>query len=248
MNFPKLQQKTWAVESDDLLADDENPFSTNKVTGHSLNYPIALTCTPTKVCVKTCYFGCGPSTWSASLKKQWRLYNSTVADPKRVAAVVARWATRLRLSFVRWNGGGDLFAESVECINAAAPLMPDIPQWVVTRLPQHAVNIAPADNVFVHFSLDRHSWVRAAAMRQYRGNWFWSYQCDADEMPEKSLAPVVFYDHYDPAGAALNADDCPLNARADIADTCRQCRRCFDGTAVSRGKELLPVLNSRIDA
>jgi hypothetical protein len=248
MNFPSLQRKTTDARTDDLLAADENPFSTNKVTGHSLNYPIATTCTPTKVCVQTCYFGCGPSTWSASLKKQWRLYNSTLADPQRTAALIAGWAIRLRLSFVRWNGGGDLFKESVECINAAAPLMPGIPQWVVTRLPQHAVNIEPAPNVFVHFSVDKGSWIRAAAMRQYQGNWFWSYQCDAGEFPEKSLAPVVFYDHYDPGRERLNGDDCPLNAADDIAGTCAKCRRCFDGAAVARARELLPVLNGQIDA
>jgi len=246
MKFHALQANTAAAETVELLGDDENPFSTNKVTGHSLNYPIAATCTPTKVCVDTCYFMCGPATWPASLKKQWRLYNATVADPKRVASVVAKWATRMQLDFVRWNGGGDLFAQSVECINYAAPLMPDIPQWVVTRLPQHAVNIEPAANVFVHFSLDQHSWTRAAAMREYRGNWFWSYQCDAGEKPEKSLAPVVFYDGYDPADEPLNGDDCPLNAADDIAGTCGRCRRCFDGSAASRAKELLPILSGRI--
>lgn len=247
MKFTALQSKTVVARIDDLLADDENPFSTNKVTGYSLNYPIAATCTPTKVCVDTCYFMCGPATWPASLKKQWRLYNATVADPIQTASAVARWATRMRLSFVRWNGGGDLFKESVECINEAAPLMPGIPQWVVTRLPHHAVNIKPAANVFVHFSLDRHSWVRAAAMRPYGGNWFWSYQCDDGEKPEKSLAPVVFYDHYDPAGETLNADDCPLNSAEDIAGTCQKCRRCFDGTAVKRAKELRHVLDLQIN-
>jgi hypothetical protein len=248
VNFPSLQKKTSASRVDDLLAPDENPFPTNKVTGYSLNYPIAQTCSPTKVCVNTCYFGCGPSTWTASLRKQWRLYNSTVADPVDTAARIAFHAKRMRLPFVRWNGGGDLFRESVECINAAAPLMPGIPQWVVTRLPQHAVNVEPLPNVYIHFSLDRNSWTRAAAMRQCRGNWFWSYQCDAEEKPEKSLAPVVFYDGYDPDGEPLNDDDCPLNAAADITGACEGCRRCFDGQAVARAKELLPLLNQRIDA
>jgi hypothetical protein len=85
-------------------------------------------------------------------------------------------------------------------------------------------------------------------MRQYQGNWFWSYQCDAGEFPEKSLAPVVFYDHYDPGRERLNGDDCPLNAADDIAGTCAKCRRCFDGAAVARARELLPVLNGQIDA
>lgn len=246
MNFPKLQQKTAALETIECLADDENPFSTNKVTGHSLNYPIAKTCTPTKVCVQTCYFGCGPSTWSAALKKQWRLYNSTKLYPMATAHTIASWAKRLKLSFVRWNGGGDLFSESVECLNIAAKLMPTIPQWVVTRLPQHAVDIEPADNVYVHFSVDRHSWTRVAAMRQYKGKWFWSYQCDSGERPQKSLAPVVFYDGYEPDGEPLNQDDCPLNAAADITGVCERCRRCFDGSAVARGHELLHVLGDHV--
>lgn len=244
MDFQSLKGKTEASHSEECLGDGENPFSTNKVTRHSLNYPITQTCSPTKVCVKTCYFGCGPSTWTASLKKQWRLYHSTVADPEGTAALVASWARRLKLTFVRWNGGGDLFRESVRCINAAAPLMPEIPQWVVTRLPHHAIAIRPADNVFVHFSVDRHSWQRLDAMRGYCGNWFWSYQCDKGERPKKSLAPVVFYDGYDPpAGETLNADDCPLNAAKDITDVCAGCRRCFDGTAVRRGLSLRKALD-----
>jgi hypothetical protein len=246
VNYQSLKEKTLANQVGDLLRVDENPFSTNKVTGHSINYPIAPTCVPTKVCAKTCYFGAGPSTWTAALKKQLRLYNSTVADPASVAESIAKWAVRLRLDFVRWNGGGDLFDESVECINHAASLMPSIPQWVVTRLPHRAVNIVPSPNVFVHFSVDRGSWTRVAAMRQYPGNWFWSYQCDSGEKPPKSLAPVVFYDGYEPGEESINGDDCPLNSAADISGTCGRCRRCFDGTAVRRSKELVAVLDEMI--
>lgn len=247
MNFPKLKEKTTLLRSGDLLNDGENPFSANKVTGHSLNYPIAETCVPTKVCVETCYFGRGPSTWSAAIRKQHRLRNSTIADSRSTAALIAKWAVRLRLTFVRWNGGGDLFAEAVECLNEAACLMPDIPQWVVTRLPQHAVNIAARPNVYVHFSLDRSSWTRAAAMRPSRGlQWFWSYQCAPGEIPVQPVAPVVFRDCYDPAGDSLTEDDCPLNAAEDIAGTCARCRRCFNGAAVRRAGELLPLLNERL--
>jgi hypothetical protein len=246
MDYQRLKTKTESVFRDELLASDENPFSTNKVTGHSLNYPIATTCTPTKVCVSTCYFGRGPSTWTAALRKQQRLHSPTVSDPRGTAKLIANWARRLRLTFVRWNGGGDLFRESVECINHAAALMPDVPQWVVTRMPHHAVQIAPRGNVFVHFSVDRHSWTRVAAMRQYRGNWFWSYQCDKGESPPKSLAPVVFYDGYDPGESSINGDDCPLNSAADITGTCGRCRRCFDGAAVLRAGQLLGVLEENV--
>ena len=124
--------------------------------------------------------------------------------------------------------------------------MPDVPQWVVTRMPHHAIEIAPARNVFVHFSVDRYSWTRAAAMRQYAGNWFWSYQCDRGESPAKSLAPVVFYDGYDPGGAATNGDDCPLNTADDITGVCEKCRRCFDGRAVERATQLRAVLDDNV--
>jgi hypothetical protein len=249
MNYAQLKAKTYALDAGDLLAESENPFSTNKVTGHSLNYPIAPTCAPTKVCIETCYFGRGPSTWSAALKKQHRLRNSTIADPSQMAARIADWAGRLKLSFVRWNGGGDLFPEAVECLNAAASMMPDIPQWVVTRLPQHAVNISPRPNVYVHFSLDKSSWTRASAMRPLKNlQWFWSYQCAPDEVPEHPVAPVVFRDCYDPKGDELNADDCPLNSAADISGVCESCRRCFNGNAVARAAELSGVLSARIDA
>lgn len=245
VNYTSLQEKTESVKHVECLASDENPFSTNKVTGYSLNYPIAQTCQPTKVCIKTCYFGCGPATWSASLKKQWRLYNSTVRHPEGCAESIAFWARRLKLPFVRWNGGGDLFPESVRCINAAARLMPNTPHWVVTRIAEHARGIERADNVFVHFSVDRHSWPRVREMVDYEGNWFWSYQGDKGEVMEKSLAPVVFYDGYEPDGSSLNSDDCPLNRNDDITGVCGRCRRCFDGSAVRRAKELLPALIER---
>lgn len=241
MKYAELRAKTLALQGSEELADGESPFSTNRVTGWSINFPIAATCRPTSVCVKTCYFGCGPATWPASLKKQWRVYHSTVADPQSMAARVARWAGRLRLDYVRWNGGGDLFAESVACINAAAPLMPGVPQWVVTRLPELATSIAPAANVFVHVSVDRCSMHKLDRMAGYAGRWFWSYQCDRGESPPPSVAPVVFYDGYAPPdGERLDEDACPLNAAEDIAGVCGQCRRCFDGAAVSRAAELMP--------
>jgi hypothetical protein len=247
MNLRSLTAKTQtAFSSSGSLRHGECPFSTNKVTRYSLNYPIAKTCRPTTVCAKTCYFGAGPATWPASLQKQARLYNSTVADPAGTAEAIVEWTRRLKLSFVRWNGGGDLFRESVLCLNKAASLMPSVPQWVVTRLPEHAVKIEPRSNVFVHFSVDKSSWHRVEEMYGYAGNWFWSYQCDRGESPPKSLAPVVFYDGYDPAAdIPLNEDDCPLNSADTITDVCESCRRCFDGRAVSRARELSIVLRSR---
>lgn len=225
----------------DLLADDENPFSTNKVTGHSLNVPIIGTCTPTIVCGETCYFAKGPSTWTASLKKQHRLLNSIKAAPEETAGRISLWAARLKLDYVRWNGGGDLVEASVTCIDWASYLMPTIPQWIVSRKPKLAATIKPRDNVYVHLSVDKSSWGRLEEMRSLAPaglQWFWSYQCDKDEIPPSPLvAPVIFRDGYDPQGSELYGNDCPLNAAEDITGVCGTCRRCFNGWAIEGAKE-----------
>lgn len=229
------------------LRDDENPFSTNKVTGHSLNFPIIGTCRPTEVCADTCYFARGPATWPASLAKQARLLNSTRDRPLDTAAAIAAWAARLRLTFVRWNGGGDLFPESVECLNRAAAIMPATPQWVVTRKPEVAALVAPRPNVYVHFSVDRASWQRLADMLTLAPTglrWFWSYQCDRGETPEEGIAPVVFRDCYDLADSAPILDDCPLNLASSIVGVCESCRRCFNGAALERAKDCLAKVRS----
>lgn len=225
---------------DDLLGENESPFSTNKVTGHSLNFPIIGTCSPTAVCSDTCYFACGPSTWPASLAKQHRLLNSLRADPKRLAERIAVSAERLRLTFVRWCGGGDLVEQTPGCIDAVALRMPSVPQWVVTRKPDIASMIRPRQNVYVHFSVDRSSWARLDRFRSVvpKGlRWFWSYQCDRGEVPPPLIAPVVFRDKYDLDESAPIAQDCPLNLSDSIVRVCESCRRCFNGKAVEMATE-----------
>ena len=228
--------------SSDILGDTEDPFSANKVTGYSLNFPIVGTCTPTVVCGERCYFAKGPSTWTASLAKQHRLLNAVRSDPTRVAAMIAASAKKRRMSFVRWNGGGDLFPESVVCLDLVAVELPDLPQWVVTRLPELASYVTPRDNVFVHFSVDRSSWPRLEEMRRLSPaglKWFWSYQCDVGEVPpHPDVAAVIFRDGYDPKGSELLANDCPLNAADSIVRICESCRRCFNGEAVRVASEL----------
>ena len=50
----------------DLLDPKETVLSHNKVTGWSVNLPIAKTCQPSKVCINTCYFSKGGSSRPAS--------------------------------------------------------------------------------------------------------------------------------------------------------------------------------------
>lgn len=213
MNLTLLSAKTKAAP-DEVLGLEENPFSTNKVTGYSLNFPIVGTFQPTKVCGKTCYFGRGPSTWSPSIAKQVRMLNRIQSDPDGLAAQIAEWTLRLRLPFVRWHGGGDMTANSPRCIDGAATKTPDVPHWVVTRLTALAAEIIPRSNVYVHLSVDRVSMdkveiFRAAARPGLR--WHFSYQCDVGEVPPPGIAPVVFRNCYRPQPSENpSKNDCPL--------------------------------------
>ena len=134
-----------------------NILSFNKVTGYSVNVPIATTCQPTAVCRKTCYFAVGAPSWKNSLRHQATIYQSIKENPVEFAERVALEYDRLGLSFLRWNGGGDLFEESVAVINYLGKIRPDIVLWVVTRIPAFAVQIEDAENVYIHFSLDHSS-------------------------------------------------------------------------------------------
>ncbi len=161
----KIVRKTrelLASEKTELLGSYENVLSFNKVTGHSVNVPIAETCKPTAVCMKTCYFAVGAPSWSNSLRHQRKVMATMKADPAAFAERVALEYDSLSLSFIRWNGGGDLFAENVAAINHLGKIRPDIPIWVVTRLPEWASQIEQAPNVFIHFSLDKYSLIAVA--------------------------------------------------------------------------------------
>ncbi|MDB4806020.1 hypothetical protein OAG84_03425 [Akkermansiaceae bacterium] len=242
-----LRSKETARGYNALLGDDEAMLSSNKVTGLSLNFPIAETCKPSKLCVKTCYFAKGGSSWPNALKRQYRLLNSVKANPIGAAIRLEKELLRKRTkpSFLRWNGGGDLFAESVKMLNHLASLMPDLPIWVVTRIPSLAAKIKQAENVFVHFSLDAHSGKRRwefEELSKLTKNYFYSYQCDKGEEPtpeELEGISVVFYDCYKPPAQLPQVDKdiiCALNTEKDITGVCAWCRRCFNGAAVAHSK------------
>jgi hypothetical protein len=195
--------------------------------------------------MKTCYFAVGAPSWSNSLRHQRKIIATMKANPEAFAERVALEYDSLGLSFVRWNGGGDLFAENVAAINHLGKIRPDIPIWVVTRLPEWACQIDQAPNVFIHFSLDKHSLSRRHDFLKGKPrsrNYFFSYQCDKGEAPEPQKLDgiaVLFFDTYKPT-CSLNCYEpeivCPLNTSEDITDVCKSCRRCFNGTAVSFGR------------
>jgi len=229
-----------------MLGRGEKILSYNKVTGFSRNLPIAPTCQPTKVCSTTCYFAKGGTSWPNSLKKQHRLFNSIKDDPGTMAQRLADECGKSTLTFLRWNGGGDLFAESVQMLNRFARLKPDLPVWVTTRLPELAAQVESQANVFVHFSLDGSSLdrkTRYEALPRQSQNYFYSYQCDKGEVPSLDKlegVSVVFFDGYKPPGDYAHLEKaviCPLNTLDDITNACEGCRRCFNDEAVCHRRE-----------
>jgi hypothetical protein len=246
----RINQKTKSMQSEyDVRLDPcEKILSFNKVTGFSLNFPIFQTCLPTEVCASRCYYATGPVTWPNSIKKQLRLYNSVKNDPLKIAKRLAKEITDMRkkITFIRWNGGGDLFLESVKMLNHFAGLVPSLPIWVVTRIPKFASMIDEKPNTFIHFSLDLKSLDRRKEFEQIKkksNNYFYSYQCDKGEIPlQENLldSSVLFYDCYKPEGGGMEQIDksiiCPLNLEQDITGVCEECRRCFNTLAVSHRK------------
>ena len=151
-----------------LFDEDEAVLSFNKVTGYSVNFPIFGTCRPTKVCASRCYYAKGGPSWPAALKKQQRMVNSVKHDPKAIAERIIKECSKKKVTFLRWNGGRDLFPESIEALHFVAEGLPTLPIWVVTRIPEMAAKVKNYSNVFVHFSLDRASLDRKTKWKVYQ--------------------------------------------------------------------------------
>lgn len=227
--YARLALKMSGID-DNELGENESPFSTNLVTGESINFPIVETCKPSKVCAKTCYAACGPITWSASLKKQIRVYHSCLNNPFDFATKVIK---HRKADFITWNGSGDLFDESIKAIDFVAMGLPQVPIWIRTRIPEMAVRVRNRPNVFVHFSLDRHSMNRhkeAGLLGGIKAKHHFSYQYDKDEDGHyPGEASIVFgHDYKMPKGIDGN-EVCVLNRLEKIGGACGKCRKCFGG-------------------
>lgn len=221
-------------------------LSGNRVTGFSVNFPIQGTCRPSKVCIETCYYATATTAWPNSLRKQKWLYEDCVRDPVGFAESVMKEYRKKDLDFLRWNGGGDLFPESVVALNHIGENHPDAVIWIVTRKPDMAALVEDYPNLHLHFSLDRHSMERRAQALEAMGEGhrpiFFSYQCERGEEPDvddlvSRGVSLFFFDNYRaPDFYIENHTDvlCPLNLnrteKNDITDSCVDCGKCFDGS------------------
>lgn len=230
---------------------EDKPFlSGNRVVGWSVDFPIARTCNPTKVCINTCYYARDVTAIPHNLAKQNEVMESVLADPVGSAhRIAAEFKRKKGAAFLRWNGGGDLFPESVACLNALGKHYPDLPVWVVTRKPKVAALVEEAENIFVHLSLDKSSRGRLQewlSLPKRTDKWFASYQCDRGENPDldelaRAGFSVVFRDSYKPVsestGDAGKRVSCPLNGAPSTEDGCKNCGRCWTRAAVDMRDE-----------
>jgi len=228
-------------------------LSGNKVTGYSVNFPIAGTCQPTKLCVETCYYAAGATTWNASLRKQLWLMEQCIENPVNFAEGIVKEYRKKKLDYLRWNGGGDLFPSSVEALNHIGEHYPDVVIWIVTRIPEMAALVGNYESLHLHFSLDAHSLERRdKALALVSRPIFFSYQCGKGEQPDIEYlttnhgVSLFFFDNYYLTSPVYEEKFkqflCPLNLNrtntGDISGSCGECRRCFNGHWLTVGDEM----------
>lgn len=223
-----------------ILQAHERICSWNTKTGHSINFPL-ITCRPTKSCARLCYGAMKgkPITWDKALLKYLRVYKYFKETPPRIVARrISIEYDREKMSFLRWNGVGDLFQESVDVINAISEIRPDMVLWVVTRKPEMAALInREASNVYVMFSLDgdHQSLTRKQTVDLlYHPRIYYSFL--REDMNEDTLGARIIFNIQQKKGKLINDDPktvCPADAdEVMMKDACINCRRCFSPIAL----------------
>ena len=235
-----------ALDVGQTLTKKQRVLSTNAVTGWAVNFPIYSTCQPTKVCQASCYAGKNtPIAMKSAVNKQVSLMNSVKENPYLVGDMiiseVSPLISRGKMKFLRWNGVGDLFKESIECLTHVAESLPNLPIWVVTRIPKMAAQVPNLPNVFVHFSLDATSLDRYKMLidlEPVSSQLFFSYTEDEGEIDQPKVLEevplsVYFTDMYKrSAPQRFKEVSCLLNTLDDIKGGCERCRRCWTTDAL----------------
>ncbi|MDC0541797.1 EVE domain-containing protein [Paracoccaceae bacterium] len=216
-------------------------LSRNQVTGYAVNFPIQKTCRPTPVCKDTCYFAVKLNASIPALTLQHRNLYFCQQDPEEFARHVIYGYDNAGLSYLRWNGGGDLFNEALEAIEYIRIHRPDIVLWIVSRKAELAAQLKYHNNHHIHLSLDRSLIDQKAQIRSMfkHDKVFFSYQVHPEETVENSVidkVDLIFMHDYQAIPSEFeesNEKFCPLNGANTITDACGQCRRCFDGSLAS---------------
>ena len=228
----------------DSLDQKEKVCSYNIKTGFSVNFPICGTCKPTSVCADLCYGARmnRPVTWDNSVRKNLRVHDYFLkTPPEEVADRIANEYQRRKMTFLRWNGVGDLFPESVEVINVIAERHPDMVLWIATRIQEMARKVTrKGENIYLQFSLDGSEECRkrrAVIVRSRHPRLYYSFL--RREMDEDTMGARIIYNAQQ-YKKNLFVDDprtvCPADGGTlPVKGACEKCRLCFsdrtlDGT------------------
>lgn len=215
------------------MSDKTHIVSTNMKCRWSVNFPILETCNPTPVCEKLCYAKKGRLSMQKSLTRQHRVLEIFQEESlDLVAAEIVRGYRKKGLTFLRWNGVGDLTPEACEVINIIGRDHRDTIHWVVTRKPD-MVALLDHDmpNIYIQFSLDgsqesRERKQEVDAMNHPRLYYsFLRFEEEEDTLD----ASIVFNAQQKKGQLSYNPRCCPADAkRLPVEDACEKCRKCFN--------------------
>jgi len=219
----------------------ENICSQNTKTGWSINFNITQTCHPTKMCSEYCYGAMSdrPITWKNSITKYVRNYNLfRKTDPQLITNKIYKEYIARHMTFLRWNGVGDLFPESTDVMNRLVTQHPDAVVWCSTRNVGEVRKCSrEATNLYLMFSLDNtlQSRQRKAIMDAIDHPRVYYSFLRTEENDDCMGARIVF--NLQQKKDILPFDDertvCPVDSdRMPVKGACKECRRCFNSTTL----------------
>jgi len=207
--------------------------STNLKTGWSINFPIIQTCNPTPVCEKLCYAKYGRLAMSPSLQRQnqvLKIFQEEGAEA--LADTIAEGYKKKQLTFLRWNGVGDLTPKICQIINIIGSKYPDQIHWIVTRKPEMVKLLNyNMPNMYIQFSLDgsQDSIERKKTVESLNHPrvYFSFLRCEEDE--DTLNASIIFNLQQKKGSLSYNAKCCPVDSgRLPVENACEKCRKCFN--------------------
>jgi hypothetical protein len=228
------------------LGPKEKICSSNIKTGHSINFPIWKTCRPTSVCSKLCYGAIAgrPITWTASLQKFMKNYRYfMIEDPVVIAERIYKEYKSKKMSWLRWNGVGDLFPQAIPVINHLVENHPDVTLLVVTRKPEMVQDLSrTAKNLYIMFSLDGSKLSIVSKQQvdlQNHPRLYYSYLRQTEEEDTKGSS-IIF--NMQQKKKELPYEDkervCPVDAGViPLERACESCRKCFSSQVLNYQKE-----------
>lgn len=231
------------------LGKGERICSNNTKTGFSVNFPLGPkgTCRPTRVCGSHCYGAMPgkPITWVKPILKYWRVYRYFMETPaEEIAERIHREYVAHKMTFLRWNGVGDLFPKSVAVLSVLVDRYPEMVILVVTRKPEMVPRVPVGPNLYLMFSLDgSKSSIRrkAEALKHEHPRLFFSFlrrKANEDTMG----ARIVFNAQQAKKKGTLSNDDpvtvCPVDAdEVSVKGACPKCRKCFNPKTTLNGRQ-----------